>query len=145
VQQSEVTGTMKGMRGRWLDAALVAVFVVLFVGLRWWSGLWAYRWTGFSFGLTLGLFGLRGIRTGLDISRRYDIPRRVHLVGSVVFTAMGTVTLKHFLPNGGSDDGFFGVVLLALAIKEALVYYRFAGQDNAGFRAENQGPKLNHG
>ncbi|MGA8502373.1 MAG: hypothetical protein WB683_12555 [Candidatus Sulfotelmatobacter sp.] len=135
----------EGMRGnRWLDIALASTLAIVFVWLRSWSGLWQYGWTGVLFGLALGLYALRGVRASYDIARRYDIPGRVYIVGIVVFAGRGAVTLKHFLVGWRSDDGFFGILLLSLAINEALVFRRLR-HDRTEPVVNERKPRLNHG
>lgn len=130
---------------RWLDIALACVLMILYVFLRSWSGLWQYRWTGVLMGLALGFYAWRGRQAGYDIAKRYDVPRRVYMVGAVVFSVSGTITLRQFVFAGSSDDGFFGVVLLTLAINQAFVYRGLSKKDTTELLMDEHTPKLNHG
>ncbi len=129
---------------RWLEIALACVSLTVFVWLRSWSGLWQYRWTGVLFGLALSLYAQRGVRASYGIAKRHDTPVRVHIVGIVVFIALGVVTLKRFLVSWHSDDGFFGVLLISLAINEALVRRRL-WHDRTESPVNGHKPRLNHG
>jgi hypothetical protein len=130
---------------RRLDIALACAFVLLYVWLRSWSGLWQYRWTGFLMGLAFALYAQRGRQASYKIAKRYDIPRRAYLLGVAVFIASGAATLRRFVLSGNSDDGFFAVVLFALAVREAFVYRWLSTKDNTERLTSEQKPRLNHG
>jgi hypothetical protein len=129
---------------RWIEIASACVLVILYAWLRSVSGLWQYRWTGVLMGLALG-YARRGRQAGYDIAKRYDVPRRVYLVGAVVFTVSGTLTLRRFVFAGGSDDGFFGVLLLSLAIDQAIIYRWLAKRETTELPIDEQKLKPNHG
>jgi hypothetical protein len=136
--QSEAVAVVeKTRRNRWLDITLTVVVVLLFVGLRSWSTLWRYRWTGLLLGLALALFVLQRRQPSYDIAKRHDIPNRVYLVGIVVFIAMGATALRRFFLGGTGDDGFFGVVGLALAIHWTFVYRWLSSRGKPGIRVED--------
>src|SRR5208282_6412 len=120
------TVTETGTRERkWRDVGVLCLYVGLFVWLRYWSGLWQNRWVGFVLG---GLFAASVLFSWSakqeNVARRYGIPKRAYLVGSVAFVIMGVRTRKHFFQGGTSDDGLIALVLLATAIGEACIYYR---------------------
>jgi len=130
---------------RWLDIGLVCVLLILYAWLRSWSGLWQYRWTGLVMGIALALYAQRGRQASYNIAKRYDIPRRVYLVGALVFIALGTVTLRRFFLTGNSNDGFLGVIALAFSIEEAFVYRSLSRKDTEEPLIGDQKPTMNHG
>jgi len=67
------------------------------------------------------------------------------LVGAVVFSVSGTLTLRRLIFAGSSDDGFFGVVLLTLAIGQAFIYRGLPKKDTTEILIDEHKPKLNHG
>jgi hypothetical protein len=143
-------------RGSWFGIATACILVGLFVWLRWSSGLWQYRWTGFCFGIAfvLGTSLMPGrARKRIDFARRYDIPDRVSLVGNIGSLALGAIILKSFFFGGsffssgsraGSDDGFFGVVLLASAIDGAYLFW-LSNREASRAGGQESNDNLNHG
>ena len=129
---------------RWLDLALFCALVILYAWLRSWSGLWHYRGTGVLMGLALAVYAQQGSQAGYSVAKRYEVPRRVYLVGALVFTVSGVLTLRRFLLAGSGDDGFFGVVLLTLAIDQAFVYRWLFRKGTADLPIDDQKPRLNH-
>src|SRR5580698_7518251 len=109
-------------RSKWFGIVGMAVFIALFIWLRWFSGFWLNGWTGLCLGIAfvLGAWPTTArMQRQVDFQRRYDIPRRVPLLGAITSLVLGAIALKScFLgpsffsgSRGRSDDGFAGVVL----------------------------------
>ena len=116
--------------------AVMCVLISVLVWLRWYSGLWEYRWTGFGFGLVVALCTLRSRGTAqaqIDFARKYNVPKRVSVIGNIAGVAIGTSLMWSFFTGKAvffsagtrarSDDGFFGVVLLASALNETYLFW----------------------
>lgn len=124
------------VRGKWLGIAEFCVFAGLFVWLRWFSSLWQYRWTGFLFGVIFVLSSLwnRGTSPRWRDRISYYVSPKVGWFAVIICPlALGGIIMKHFFagpaffsftgPKAGSDDGFFGVVILASAVEGAYSFW----------------------
>ncbi|HVM93628.1 MAG TPA: hypothetical protein VMT67_12490 [Terriglobales bacterium] len=121
----------KLVRSKWFGVADFCIFAGLFVWLRWFSRLWQYRWTGLLFGFVYVLTSLwnpRKLMPWHDQIRRYWSPKVAWFAEIVAPLALGGIIMRHFFtgsaffsfgPKAGSDDGFFGVVILASAVESA--------------------------
>ena len=116
-----------------LDLALTFVFAVLFVWLRWWSGLWQNRWVGFAFGAVLAtVFMARGWgRVNNDIRSR-----GFHLCLSIFCFLAGIAMFTSFFRKGSSSDGSSGFVMLSFGVQQAYMYRWVAQQDRLNLTAK---------
>jgi hypothetical protein len=70
----------------WFNIAMTCFLLGLLVWLRWLSGLWQHRSTGFCLGIVVALSAFLAPGTAprqIDFARRYDIPGRVSLIGGI--------------------------------------------------------------
>lgn len=149
---------MKRPRSTWWALVELGALAVLFLWLRWYSPFWQNRWTGFCLGLALVLSGgfnwRQSARQQLEFRRKYEIPKRVTILGAIVFPIMGIAALKSFwvgVPffsgsgvRAASDNGFFTVILCAGALESLYECWLLITK---GSDASSQNPvsPINHG
>ncbi len=123
-------------RNKWFGILESFAFLGLFIWLRWFSSLWQYRWTGFLFGIVFVSSSLRNpnrLRPWRDRISLYASPKIAWFATIICPLALGGLVMKHFFagpaffsfngPKAGSDDGFFGIVILASAIDGAYSFW----------------------
>jgi hypothetical protein len=140
---------------KWFEIVRACVFVGLFIWLRWFSGFWLHRWTGLCFGIALVLSALptaARMQRQVEFQERYDIPRRVSVLGAITSLALGTIVMKSFFfgpsffsgSRGRGHDGFIGVVVLAAAVDGAYLFWRRT-RSASNTNINNPRTTLNHG
>jgi hypothetical protein len=88
----------------------------------------------------------------LSSQERYDIPRRVSVLGAITSLALGTIVMKSFFfgpsffsgSRGRGHDGFIGVVVLAAAVDGAYLFWRRT-RSASNTNINNPRTTLNHG
>jgi len=135
---------MSSRQNKLLQAVEACACLGLFIWLRWYSSFWRYSWTGLILATLFGLFAFQGIPAQQALAKHNDIPRRVYVLGAVGFLLFGFLTLKRFLMAGKTDDGFFGILMLALGLQQAIIYLRLSRRTDSG-TGTAQSTHINHG
>ena len=117
---------MTARQKQFLLAVEAVASLGFFVWLRWYSGFWRHGWAGLLLGFLYALLAFQGIPAQELLAKRSDISRRVYLVCAAVFLLSGCLNLERFLAAGRTDDGFFGTLMLALALQQGIICLRLS-------------------
>jgi hypothetical protein len=79
------------------------------------------------------------VQKHLDFARKYEVPKRVNLIGGITGIVFGAIALKDFLTGrsffpsssvrSASDDGLFMVIVLAAGIEAIYMFWLLARAD----------------
>jgi hypothetical protein len=127
--------TDKTTQPKWHGTALLVVFAILFIQLRW-SGTWQNRWTG----LLLGMLFLAALFFYLweqeSIVTENRMPKRIGLLIATVFLLLSVGMMIRFSAGGSADDAVASFVLLGFGAGGIYVHQRMTG-DRDGSPKQN--------
>jgi hypothetical protein len=119
----------KTNESKWHGSALLGVFGILFLELRW-SEVWQNRWAGFVLGFMFAAALCFQVLEPESLSELEQIPRGVFLLGGIALFLMGAGMMIRFAQRGTGDDALTAWILSASGSYGAYVFHRLAaGKD----------------